>query len=104
MQACHKCLMVWSRQTILEGSEHRHYVTSEYSYSIEPQTREDFAMKHVLRIWHQPFITSRRWHMDDPLKQFSFDPLWHCCITLFKSIACESISRLKRWDRLLTIS
>jgi hypothetical protein len=45
--------------------------------------------------------------MDEPLKQFSFDPLRHCFITAFKFIACEPISRLKRWDllsRLLVIS
>jgi hypothetical protein len=45
--------------------------------------------------------------MDNPLKQFSFDPPRHCFITAFKFIACEPISRLKRWDllsRLLVIS
>jgi len=45
--------------------------------------------------------------MDESLKQFSFDPPWHCFITAFKFIACELISRLKRWDlrcRLLVIS
>jgi len=45
--------------------------------------------------------------MDDPLKQFSFDPPRHCFITAFKFIACEPISRLKRWEllcRLLVIS
>jgi hypothetical protein len=45
--------------------------------------------------------------MDDPLKQFSFDPPRHGFITAFKFIACEPISRLKRWDllsRLLVIS
>jgi len=45
--------------------------------------------------------------MDEPLKQFSFDPPWHCLITAFKFIAGEPISRLKRWDllsRLLVIS
>jgi hypothetical protein len=38
--------------------------------------------------------------MDEPLKQFSFDPPWHCLITAFKFIACEPIARLKRWDLL----
>jgi hypothetical protein len=38
--------------------------------------------------------------MDDPLKQFSFDPRRHCFIAAFKFIACESIARLKRWDGL----
>jgi len=45
--------------------------------------------------------------MDEPLKQFSFDPPWHCLITAFKFIAREAISRLNRWDllhRLLVIS
>ena len=45
--------------------------------------------------------------MDEPLKQFSFDPPWHRFITPFKFIACEPISWLKRWDllcRLLVIS
>jgi len=45
--------------------------------------------------------------MDDPLKQFSFDPIWHGFITAFKFVACEPISRLKRWDllsRLLVLS
>jgi hypothetical protein len=45
--------------------------------------------------------------MDDPLKQFSFDPPRHGCITAFKFIACEPISRLKRGEllfRLLVIS
>jgi len=45
--------------------------------------------------------------MDEPLQQFSFDPPRHCLITAFKFIACEPISRLKRWDllsRLLGIS
>ena len=45
--------------------------------------------------------------MDEPLKQFSFDPPWHRFITAFKFIAREPISRLKRWDllhRLLVIS
>ena len=44
--------------------------------------------------------TRWRWHMDEPLKQFSFDPPWHCLITAFKFIAREPISRLKRWDLL----
>jgi len=38
--------------------------------------------------------------MDEPLKQFSFDPPWHGCITAFKFIAGEPISRLKRWNLL----
>jgi hypothetical protein len=45
--------------------------------------------------------------MDEPLKQFSFDPLRHCFIPALKFIASEPISRLKRWDllyRLLVIS
>jgi len=45
--------------------------------------------------------------MDDPLKQFSFNPPRHCFIPAFKFIACEPISRLKRWEllyRLLVIS
>ena len=45
--------------------------------------------------------------MDDPLKQFSFDPRRHGFITALKFIACESISRLKRGDllyRLLVVS
>jgi hypothetical protein len=45
--------------------------------------------------------------MDDPFKQFSFDPRRHCFIPAFKFIACETVSRLKRWDllsRLLVIS
>jgi hypothetical protein len=36
--------------------------------------------------------------MDDPLKQFSFDPPRHCFITAFKFIVCEPVSRLKRRD------
>jgi hypothetical protein len=45
--------------------------------------------------------------MDEPFKQFSFDPPWHGFIPAFKFIACEPISRLKRWDllsRLLVLS
>jgi hypothetical protein len=38
--------------------------------------------------------------MDDPLKQFSFDPPRHCFITALKFVACEPVSRLKRWGRL----
>src|SRR5262252_1366789 len=52
-------------------------------------------------------ITGRRWHMDDPLKQFSFDPPRRGFIAALKFIASEPISRLKRWDllsRLLVIS
>jgi hypothetical protein len=45
--------------------------------------------------------------LDDPLKQFSFDPTRHGFIMAFKFIAGEPISRLKRWNllsRLLVIS
>jgi len=52
-------------------------------------------------------ITGWRWHIDNPLKQFSFDPPRHCFITAFKFIACKLVSRLKRWDllyRLLVVS
>jgi hypothetical protein len=38
--------------------------------------------------------------MDDPCKQFSFDPPRHYFITAFKFIACEPVSRLKRWNGL----
>jgi hypothetical protein len=38
--------------------------------------------------------------MDDPLKQFSFDPRRHCFIAALKFVACEPVSRIKRWDRL----
>jgi hypothetical protein len=51
--------------------------------------------------------TGWRWQMDEPLKQFSFDPPWHGFITAFKFIAGEPISGLKRWElpyRLLVIS
>jgi hypothetical protein len=45
--------------------------------------------------------------MDDPLKQFSFDPLRHGSIAALKFSACKPISRLKQRDllsRLLVIS
>jgi hypothetical protein len=45
--------------------------------------------------------------MDDPVKQFSFDPWRHCFIATLEFIACETVSRLKRWDglyRLLALS
>jgi hypothetical protein len=45
--------------------------------------------------------------MDDPFKQFSFDPRRHCFVAALKFVACESIARLKQWDglyRLLVIS
>jgi hypothetical protein len=45
--------------------------------------------------------------MDDPVKQFSFDPRRHCFIATLEFIACEPVSGLKRWDglsRLLVIS
>jgi hypothetical protein len=38
--------------------------------------------------------------MDEPLKQFRFDPRWHGGITAFKFIACEPVSRLQRRDLL----
>ena len=56
MQACHKCLMFWARQTMLNSNEHRRYVTPEQRCGIEPQTGEDFTAEHSLRIWHQPFV------------------------------------------------
>jgi hypothetical protein len=97
--------MFWARQTILDGSEHRRYVTLEQRCGIEPQTGEDFTAEHSLRLWHQPFVVPGA--EDEPLKQFSFDSPWHCFITAFKFVACEPISRLKRWgllSRLLVIS
>jgi len=36
MQARHKCLMFWARQAMLDGGEHRRYVTPEQRCGIEP--------------------------------------------------------------------
>ena len=50
MQACHKCLMFWARQTMLNSNEHRRYVTPEQGYGIEPETGEDLTAEHSLRV------------------------------------------------------
>jgi len=52
MQVHHKCLVFRARQTMLDSSEHRRYVTTEHCGSIEPQTGEDLTTKYPLRIWH----------------------------------------------------